>query len=48
VCFRSSCSSASPSYVFEDFLSSEVDDILDRVVQDLIGEAAAIVASENV
>jgi hypothetical protein len=48
VCFQSSCSSASPSYVFEDYLSSEVDYVLDRVVEDLISEAATIVASENV
>jgi hypothetical protein len=36
-----------PSYVFEDYLSSEVDHVLDRVVEDLIDEAAAVVASEN-
>jgi hypothetical protein len=48
VCFQSSCSSASPSYIFEDYLSSEVDHVLDRVVGDLIDEAATIVASENI
>jgi hypothetical protein len=48
VCFQSSCSSSSPSYIFEDYLSSEVDHVLDRVVDDLIDEAAAIVASENI
>jgi hypothetical protein len=48
VCFQSSCSSASPSYVFEDYLSSEVDHVLDRVVEDLIDEATAVVTSENV
>jgi hypothetical protein len=48
VCFQSSCSSASPSYISEDYLSSEVDHILDKVVEDLIDEAAAIVASENI
>jgi hypothetical protein len=47
-CFQSSCSSASPSYVSEDYLSSEVDHILDRVIEDLIDEAAAVVASENI
>jgi hypothetical protein len=41
------CSSALPSYVSEDFLSSEVIHVLDRVVEDLISEAAAIVASKN-
>jgi hypothetical protein len=46
VCFQSSCSSASPSYIFEDYLSSEVDHVLDKVVEDLIDEAAAIIASE--
>jgi hypothetical protein len=48
VCFQSSCLSASPSYVSEDYLSSEVDHVLDRVVEDLIDEAASIVASENI
>jgi hypothetical protein len=48
VCFQSSYSSASPSYVSEDYLSSEVDHVLDRVVEDLIGEEVAVVASENV
>jgi hypothetical protein len=48
VCFQSSCSSASPSFIFEDCLSSEVDQVLDKVVEDLIDEAAAIVALENV
>ena len=43
--FQSSCSSASPSFVSEDFLRSEVDHVLDRVVEDLICEAATIVAS---
>jgi hypothetical protein len=46
--FQSSCSSDSPSYISEDYLSSEVDHVLDRVVEDLIDEAAAIVASENI
>jgi len=45
--FQSSCSSASPSFVSEDFLSSEVDRVLDKVVEDLISEAATIIASEN-
>jgi hypothetical protein len=48
VCFQPSCSSASSSYIFEDYLSSEVDHVLDRVVEDLIDEATAIVASENI
>jgi hypothetical protein len=48
VCFQSSCSSASPSYVFEDYLSLEVDHVLDRVVEDLINKATTVVASENV
>jgi hypothetical protein len=48
VCFQSSCSSASPSFIFEDYLSSEVDHVLDRVVEDLIDKVAAIVASENI
>jgi hypothetical protein len=37
-----------PSYVSEDYLSSEMDHVLDRVVEDLIGEEVAVVASENV
>jgi hypothetical protein len=41
-------SSASPSFISEDYLSSEVDQVLDRVVEDLIDEAATIVALENV
>jgi hypothetical protein len=48
VCFQSSCSSASPSYVFEGYLSSEMDHVLDKVVEDLIEEAAAVVALENI
>jgi hypothetical protein len=48
VCFQSSCSSASPSFISEDYLSSEMDHVLDRVVEDLIDDAAAIVASENI
>jgi hypothetical protein len=48
VCFQSLCSSASPSYISEDYLSSEVDHVLDIVVKDLIDEAAAIVASKNI
>jgi hypothetical protein len=48
VCFQSSCSSASSSYISEDYLSSEVDHVLDRVVKDFIDEAAAIVSSENI
>jgi hypothetical protein len=48
MCFQFSCSSASPSYIFEDYLSSEVDHNLDRVVEDLIDKAAAIVALENI
>ena len=39
-----SCSSASPSFVSEDFLCSEVDRVLDKVVEDLISE---VVASES-
>jgi hypothetical protein len=46
--FQSSCSSASPSYVSEDYLSSDLDHVLDRVVEDLIDEAAVVVASENI
>ena len=45
--FQSSCSSASPNFVSEDFLCSEVDRVLDKVVEDLISEAATIVASES-
>ena len=45
--FRSSCSSASPSFVSKDFLGSEVDRVLDKVVEDLISEAAAIIALES-
>jgi hypothetical protein len=48
VCFQSSCLSASPSFISEDYLSSEVDQVLDRVVENLIDEATAIVASENI
>jgi hypothetical protein len=48
VCFQSSCSSASPIFISEDYLSLEVDQVLDRVVEDLIDEAAAIVALEKV
>jgi hypothetical protein len=48
VCFQSSCLSASPSYVSKDYLSSEVDHVLDRVVEDMIDEVATVVASENV
>lgn len=44
--FQSSCSSASPSFIFDDFVSSEVDRVLDKVVDDLISEATNIVASE--
>ena len=47
VFFQSSCSSASPSFVSEDFLRSKVDHMLDKVVEDLISEAATIVASES-
>jgi len=43
--FQSSCSSASLSFVSEDFLCSEVDRVLDRVIEYLICEAATIVAS---
>jgi hypothetical protein len=39
--------SASPSYVFEEFLRCKVDQVLDRVVEDLISEAAFFVALEN-
>ena len=45
--FLSSCSSASPSFVSEDFLSSEVDRVLDKVVEDLISEATTIVTFES-
>jgi len=45
--FQSSCSSALPSFVSEDVLCSEVDRVLDEVVEDLIGEATTIVASES-
>jgi hypothetical protein len=48
VCFQSSYSSASPSYIFEDYLSSEVNHVLDRVVEDLIDQATAIVALKNI
>jgi len=44
---QSSCSSASPSFVSKDFLCSEVDRVFDKVVEDLISEAATIVASES-
>ena len=44
--FQSSCSSASPSFVSEDFLCSEVDRVLDKVVEYLISEATTIVASQ--
>jgi hypothetical protein len=37
--FQSSCSSASPSYVSEEFLLCKVDEMLDRVVKELISEA---------
>jgi hypothetical protein len=37
-----------PSFVSEGYLSSEVDHVLDRVIEDLIDEAASVVASENV
>ena len=45
--FQSLCSSASPSFVYEDFLRPEVDRILDKVVEDLISEAATIVVFES-
>ena len=45
--FLSSCSSASPSFVSKDFLGSDVDCVLDKVVEDLISEAATILASES-
>jgi hypothetical protein len=48
VCFQYSCSSASPSYVSENYLSLEVDHVLDRVVEDLIDEATTVVALENI
>jgi hypothetical protein len=48
VYFQSLCSSALPSYISKDYLSSEVDHVLDRVVEDLIDKAATIVASENI
>jgi hypothetical protein len=41
------CSKASPNFVSEDFLCSEVDHVLDKVVKDLISEAATIVVSES-
>jgi hypothetical protein len=45
--FQSSCSSASPNCVFEEFLRCKVDEVLDRVVEELISEAAFFVASES-
>jgi hypothetical protein len=48
VCFQSLCSSASSSFISEDYLSSEVDQVLDRVVEDLIDEAATIIVLENI
>ena len=45
--FQSSCSSASSSFVSEDFLCSEVDRVLDKVVEDLISDATTIVALES-
>jgi hypothetical protein len=47
VFFQSSCSSASLSYVSEDFLRCKVDRMFDRVVEDLISEAATIVALKS-
>ena len=48
VFFQSLCSSASPSFVSENFLGSELDRVLDKVVEDLISEAAAIVAVDSI
>ena len=45
--FQSSCSSASSSFVSEDFLGLEVDRVLDKVVEDLISEAATIETSKS-
>jgi hypothetical protein len=45
--FQSSCSSASPSCISEDFLRCKVDEVLDRVVEELISEAAFFVASKS-
>ena len=45
--FQSSCSSALPSFVSKDFLGSEVDRVLDKVVEDLISEAATIETSKS-
>ena len=45
--FQSSCSSVSPSFVSEDFLGSEVDRVLDKVIEDLISDAVTIVASKS-
>jgi hypothetical protein len=45
--FQSSCSSASPSCVSEEFLRCKVDQVLDRVVEELISEAAIFVALES-
>jgi hypothetical protein len=45
--FQSSCSSASPSCVSKEFLWCKVDQVLDRVVEELISEAAFFVASES-
>ena len=39
--FQSSCLSTSPSFASEDFLGSEVDHVLDKVVEDLISEAVS-------
>jgi hypothetical protein len=45
--FQSSCLSASPSCVSEEFLRCKVDQVLDRVVEELISEDAFFVASES-
>jgi hypothetical protein len=45
--FQSSCLSASPSCISEEFLRCKVDEVLDRVVEELISEAAFFVASKS-
>jgi hypothetical protein len=45
--FQSSCSSASSSCVSEEFLRCKVDEVLDRVVEELNNEAAFFVASKS-
>jgi hypothetical protein len=44
---QSSCSSASPFVVSEDFLQSEASHISDEVVQDLVDESPNVVILED-